>query len=70
MKKGDQLMSINEVCKTLNISRATLYTRIKQGRITPEYVVNHALDRVPPHFRQEEVDRLRAPAPVITRSEG
>ena len=55
-------MSVKEVCETLNISRSTLYLRIKQGRITPEYPVNPALDRVPPRFRQEEIDRLRSAA--------
>lgn len=31
----DQQMKIKEVCDYLGISRATLYRRIKQGRIIP-----------------------------------
>ena len=60
MNQEAQFMSVKEVCETLNISRSTLYLRIKQGRITPEYPVNPALDRVPPRFRQEDIDRLRS----------
>lgn len=51
-------MTVKEVCKTLGISRATLYRRIETGAIQP-VKPNPSLYKQPLLFRREDVEKLK-----------
>ena len=57
-------MNTNEVCAYLNMSRPTLFKRIRDKRITPLPKNNPALDREPLRFARADVERLAQPAPA------
>ena len=59
-------MNTNEACAYLQISRPTLFKRIRDKRITPLPKLNPALDREPLRFRPEDVERLKA-APATSK---
>ena len=61
-------MNTNEVCAYLNMSRPTLFKRIRDRRITPLPKLNPALDREPLRFRPEDVERLKENPPRVEAS--
>lgn len=51
---GDAFLRLNEVCKRLGLSRATVYRRLKEGSIEQAHV------DAPPRWRQSYIESLVA----------
>lgn len=51
---GDAFLRLNEVCKKLGLSRATVYRRLKEGSIEQAHV------DAPPRWRQSYIESLVA----------
>lgn len=54
---GEEMLTAQQVCKTLDISRATLYNWINKGKLTPVRL-NPNLEKGPVRFKGSEVAAL------------